>query len=227
MKTILMSLAIVGLALSVRAVDKSELDDRIYKLTGMFEALQQKPDKSIPADLLKRAQGIVLLNRTKAGFLFAYQGGGGIAMVRDRKTGQWSSPAFMTGREGSLGFLVGGEQTFYVFLLMTTNSTRMLTESTFDAAGEARGTAGNETAGVQENIRKEPPVIVYDDRKGLYGGAEVKAGAISPDDDDNKAYYGEPLTMSDILFNKKGTPSKAATDLVAKLNSYAKSGAPK
>src|SRR6266576_3392778 len=72
--------------------------------------MQQKSDKRIPADLLRRAQGIILLDRTKAGFLFAFQGGVGVAMTKDPNTHQWSAPAFISANDASIGFQIGGEQ---------------------------------------------------------------------------------------------------------------------
>jgi lipid-binding SYLF domain-containing protein len=51
---------------------------------SMCALLGLTPDRRIPADVLSKACGIVLLDRTKAGFGFAYQGGGG---KRARKDG--------------------------------------------------------------------------------------------------------------------------------------------
>src|SRR5436190_2514202 len=128
MKTITLGLLLAGFAASAIGVEKTELDNRMRTLTAKFEALQLKPDKSIPADNLRKAQGIILLDRTKAGFLFAYQGGGGVAMVKDPSTEKWSPPAFLAAHEASLGFQIGGQQSFFVILLMNTNATRLLTE---------------------------------------------------------------------------------------------------
>jgi lipid-binding SYLF domain-containing protein len=50
-----------------------------------FQAMQARPDKRVPAEVLGKARAIILLDRTKAGFVFAYQGGGGVAMVKDKK----------------------------------------------------------------------------------------------------------------------------------------------
>ncbi len=223
MKTITVGLILLGLAVSARAIEKVELDNRIRLLTGKFEALQQKPDKKIPAEVLGKAQGIVLLDRTKAGFLFAYQGGGGVALVKNPKTQRWSPVAFMSANEASLGFQIGGEQAFFVILLMDTNATRLLTEPSFDLGGEARGTAGNASGGVESALPTgQPPVLVYSDRQGLYGGASVKAGAISPDDRANIIYYGQALSMADILFGDKVKPTDAAGELAAKLMEYSR-----
>jgi lipid-binding SYLF domain-containing protein len=67
----------LGCLVSAHAADKADLDKRLFNLRTKFEALQAKPDKHIPAEVLRRPAGIVLLDRVKAGFGFAYQGGGG------------------------------------------------------------------------------------------------------------------------------------------------------
>ena len=218
MKTVLIGLFLLGFAATVCAIDKVELDNRIRTLTAKFEALQQKPDKSIPAETLRKARGIVLMDRTKAGFVFAYQGGSGVAMVKNGNSEKWSPTAFLTANEASLGFQVGGQQSFVVILFMNTNSTRMLTEPNLQFGGEARGTAGNSSAGAEGNVApQEPSVLVYDDRKGLYGGAAIKGGAIAPDDAANRVYYEKVVTMSEILFENKVKPTETAAQLAGKI----------
>jgi lipid-binding SYLF domain-containing protein len=217
------SLFVLCLSTAAYGVDKAELDDRIRSLTAKFTDMQQKTDKRVPAETLKKARGIILLDRTKAGFIFAYQGGSGVAMVRDPKTDKWGAPLFLAGKEASLGLQVGGEQSFFVILMMNTNATRMLTEANYDFGGEASGTAGNESSGVSGTVNKdEKSVLVYDDKEGLFGGAAVKGSAVSPDKDANKAYYGQTMAATDILFHSKEKPSPAIEDLVKKINDYSK-----
>jgi lipid-binding SYLF domain-containing protein len=214
---------LLGVAGSAWALDKAALDNRIRQLTAKFEAMQQKPDRYIPPETLRKAHGIILLDRTKAGFVFAYQGGGGVAMVRDPKSRKWSPPAFLEANEASLGFQLGGEQAFFVILLMNTNVTRLLTEPTFEFGGEARGTAGDETAGAKGTITStEKQILVYDDRKGLYGGAAIKGGAIGPHAEANHTYYESSVTMMDILFGKKVKPTEPASALAAKFDQFSK-----
>src|SRR5450756_174603 len=86
-KAILIVLALVGFGASVMAVEKAVLEGRVRKLAYKFEAMQRHPFKRIPASTLRAAQGIILLDRTKAGFIFAFQGGSGVAMVRDHTSG--------------------------------------------------------------------------------------------------------------------------------------------
>jgi len=213
----------LGFASSAFGIDKADLDGRIRALTARFEAMQQKPDKSIPATLLGKAQGIILLDRTKAGFLFAYQGGAGVAMAKNPKTGKWSPAAFLSANEASLGAQIGGEQALFVILLTTTNATRLLTEPTFELGSEARGTAGAETRGVEGKVSSnEQPVLIFDDRQGLFGGAAVKAGAITPDEKANRVYYDQAVSMRDILFQQAVKPTAAASELAGKIAELSK-----
>lgn len=222
-KLIVLSLTLLGFACSTFASSQAQLDQRITKLTDKFEAMQQKADKAVPADLLLRAKGVILLDRTKAGFIFAYQGGAGVAMVKDEKTKKWSPPAFFNANEASLGFQVGGQQSFVVILLMDTNAVKNLTDDNFEFGGEARGTAGNESTGAgQSQTSEEQSVIVYSDRSGLYGGAALKGGAISPSTEDNMRYYGKYLTVDEILFQHKAQMTPRAETLAKKLTEYSK-----
>jgi len=222
MKTLTIGLLVLGFVSSTFAVDKVALDNRIRTLTGKFEELQSKPDKCVPAETLRK-EGILLLDRTKAGLVFGYHGGGGVAMVKDAK-GKWGPAGFMSANEGSFGVQIGGEQTFFAILLMSTNATQMLLDRKFEFGGEARGTAGDSSA-VEEGKSAAPErtVLVYDSRKGFYGGAAIKGGSVSPDDEANRIYYQQYLTMKEILFEKKVKPTDAASELAKKLTEHSKS----
>ncbi len=223
MKALTLGLLLLGWTTSTFAASKADLDNRVRSLTAKFEAMQQKPELRIPAEHLRRAQGIILLDRTKAGFIFAFQGGGGVALAKDAKSEKWGPAAFFSATEASVGFQVGGQQSFVVILLMDTNATRRLTESTFEFGGEARGTAGDVSSGKEGKLtNKSDPVLVYTDRKGLYGGAAVKGGDISPNHEWNQLYYAQFVTVKDILFDKKVKPSETAAELGKRLTEYSK-----
>ena len=181
--------------------------------------MQSRPDKSILPSLLRQARGIILLDRTKAGFLFAYQGGNGVALVRDPATQAWSPAAFVQANEASLGLQIGGEQNFYVILIMNDNVTHRLTETSVRIGGEAGGTAGDVSGGVAGNF-SGPGFIVYADHNGLFGGAAIKGDGIDPDRDANSIYYDHFVTMGDILFGRKVQPTDAAHDLAATIDRY-------
>jgi len=142
-------------------------------------------------------------------------------MTKDPTTHQWSAPAFISANDASIGFQIGGEQGFFVILIMNANATRLLTDPTFQVGGEASGTAGNVSAGAEGSVAStDMPVLVFHDKKGLFGGAAVKAGNIAPDKEANWIYYGRYAGMREILFDHKIQPTEAAVRLIDKLNFY-------
>ena len=218
MKRLIVGFALLGFVTSALAVNKAELDERTRRLTFKFAEMQQNLDKQIPAETLRHAQGIVLLDRTKAGFVFGFQGGSGVVMVRNPKSKGWSPVAFVEANEASLGPQIGVQQSFIVILLMTTNAAGMVTKPTFEFGGEARGTAGNSSAGLAAIITsQEQAMLVYEVRKGLFGGAVLKGGALSPDSEANLAYYGEAVTTRDIVFDQKVKSTESGTELARKI----------
>src|SRR3982751_4048651 len=74
--------------------------ERVNKSTEAMNEIMRIAEKSIPRDLLAKANAIVVFpGAIKAGFIFAGQGGAGLAVKRIGKG--WSAPAFMNMGGGS------------------------------------------------------------------------------------------------------------------------------
>jgi lipid-binding SYLF domain-containing protein len=224
MKTsLILALLFLGLAGSALAIDKEHLDGRMKRYMDKLDAMQQKPDKAIPAENFKKAKGIILLERTKAGVVFAFQSGKGVALVRNSKTQKWGPASWVTGTEASLGAQIGGESAFYVVLLMTTNSIRMVRDSNFEFGGEVSGTAGDSSGTAKGTSNStDPVVLIYDDKTGFFGGAAIKGDSLNPDTDANVKYYGESYTMKQIISGEKVKVSDVTAQLIKKLDGYSK-----
>ena len=97
MKKMLLVLGLFALTFSVVpsfAVDKADLDKRLRTIIKDFDDMQAKADKHVPGDLIKKAHGVILMNRSKGGVVFGYENGYGVALTKD-KAGKWSSVAFV------------------------------------------------------------------------------------------------------------------------------------
>ncbi len=208
------------LAGAALAVDSTQLDNRIRTLTDKFEAFQHREDGGIPSQTLRKAQGIILLDTTKGGLVLGYQTGNGVAMVRDREMKNWSPVAFIKGNEASVGAQIGGEENFYIVLLMTSNSTWRLIDPKIEFGAGAGGTVGESSGGVG-TTPSEQEILVYKGQTGLFGGAVIKGGGISADAEANRLYYGQDISMRNILFDSKVQPSAAASNLASKIHAYA------
>src|SRR6266481_4618926 len=153
-----------GLAVTGLAADRNDLDQRIRKLTAKFEAMQTKPGTAIPPESLRKAQGIILLDGTRAGLLFAYQHASGVVMVKDSRTGEWGPALFVGANEASQGLLIGGERTLTVILITNADATFALVGPVIKFGSEASGTAGNATGRAEGVISPvEQPATVYSD----------------------------------------------------------------
>ncbi len=221
MKRYILMILLFGLVATAIAETKSELDNRVRKLMAQFDALQSDAQARIPADRLNKALGVIVMERAKGGFIFGYEQGFGVAMVK-KKGEQWSPFSFMDSHEGSFGAQIGGKSTFCVILLMNEAARDRLTNPEVSFGGEAAGTGGSNSSGVGSNFTDDPPVIVYGTSKGLYGGATIKGGQVAADDKANENYYGEYYSIKDILFEKKVKPSETGTDFAKKLEAAAK-----
>ncbi len=220
---LLSCLLYLGLAVSGLAAERDNLDQRIRNLAARFEAMQAKPAKRISPEVLRNAQGIILLDGTKAGLLFAYQHAGGVAMVKDSPTGEWGPALFLGANEASQGLLIGGERSLTVILITNADATFALVGPVIKFGSEASGTAGNATGRAEGVILPvEQPATVYSDSRGLYAGAAIKGGSIWPDTDANLAYYGRPLSAKEILFDAKVKPTAAMEELAQKISKSCK-----
>jgi len=210
---------LLGLATTGFADTKEELDNRVRKLMAQFDSLQSDAKARIPAKTLEKAQGVIVMDRTKGGFIVGYEQGFGVAMVKNK--GEWSPFSFMSSHEGSFGAQIGGKSTFAVILLMTEGARDRLASSKVDFGGEAGGTGGSSSGGVGEDFTQNP-VIVFGQSKGVYGGAVVKGGSVSANDKANQDYYGEFHSIKDILFDGKVKSSETAEEFAKKLEEAAK-----
>lgn len=211
----------MGLAGSAFGLDRTELDNRIMTLTGKFTAMQQDPATRVPAEQLARARGIILLDRTGGAFIFGYHSGNGVALAKD-PNGHWSSVGFVGSSGASFGAQLGGGKDFYVILLMSPEVAGALKETSMDFGAQASATSGTSHAGAETTVNSGPEVMVYSQHNGLYAGATIKGGSISAETDANAMYYDRPVSMDDILFEHEVAPTKAAKELISKIDEYSK-----
>jgi lipid-binding SYLF domain-containing protein len=164
----------------------------------VFEQIMGAPDRSIPKDLLDRAEAVAVFpGMLKAGLLVGGRGGSGI--ISRRVTGGWSAPAFFKMGGASVGLQIGAAKTDLVLLFMNDSALRGLLEDKLELGGEASAAAGpvGRTAAASTNLTLDAGILSYSRSKGLFGGLEIKGVVINPDNNLNEALYG--LKAHDVL----------------------------
>lgn len=196
-----------------------KLDFRIRRSAERFVDMQSEPGKRIPADLLARARGIIILHKFKAGFGIGGEAGNGVALVRDKGTGLWSAPAFVSSAEGSYGLQIGAQESTIVLLLMNETGLKPLLGGTVDVGVDVAATAGPFEEGAKiDTTTIQDPILVYSSSDGLFAGASFKGGAILPAKKNNDVYYGR--TMNDILFDSTVGPTQTGLHLIHVIETY-------
>lgn len=164
----------------------------------VFEQVMNMPDRSIPNELLDRAEAVAVFPRVlKAGFVVGGRGGSGI--ISRRITGGWSAPAYFKLAGASIGAQIGASKTDFVLLFMNQDALKGLLEDKFEIGGEASAAAGpvGRAAGASTNLTLDAGILSYSRSKGLFAGLEIKGAIINPDNNLNEALYG--LKARDLL----------------------------
>jgi lipid-binding SYLF domain-containing protein len=207
---------LVGGAASALADKKSdakaqaEARDKSQKAAKVFSEVMSTPDKSVPKELLEKAEAVgVCPDVIKAGILLVGGRGGSCAISR-RIPGGWSAPAFFKLGGGSIGPQLGASSTDFVLLFMNDGAVKGLLEDKFEIGGEIGAAAGpvGRQASASTDAQLKAGILSYSRSKGLFAGLELKGVVINPDNDLNESVYG--LKAKDLLVGieiKKSIPS--------------------
>jgi len=210
--TLTIVLAIAGLAQAQKNEKKiAAKSEEAQKASDVFTQIMNVPDKSIPRDLLNKAEAIAVFpGVVKGGFIIGARGGHGL--ISRRVKGGWSPPAFFNIGGGSIGLLIGASKTDFVLLFMNTGALESLMNNKFEIGGEgsvAAGPVGRSTSATTD-AQMNAQILSYSRTKGLFAGLELKGSVIDPDNDDNRAVYNR--TAAEIL---SSTPALTVAQIPA------------
>jgi len=205
--------------------DNSKLNIKISEADDLILEIMQMPEQSIPADLLAKAEGIVIFPSVlKGGFIFGARYGTGVALHRGKKTRKWSAPCFYRIAGGSWGLQIGGQVIDLVLVITNERGMKGLLQNNFTLGGDAAVSAGpvGRNAEVATDLFLKAGIVSYSRSKGLFAGIALDGAVLSPIADANEKYYGKQLTSYDILMANKVQPTDEGKALIATINKYSK-----
>ncbi len=214
---VLLAAVVLTGALPAYAVKLSTLDKRLIRSAESFENVVESKTGNIPPDLLRRAQGILILRNYEAGFWFGGKGGAGVAMARNA-TGGWGDPIFFTAAEGSWGLQIGAHRLDMVLLFMERSALEHLASGKFRLGVDAAAAAGPVGGNWEGKIGT--PILIYSSSAGLYIGAKFEGGILTADSEANEAYYQHPGVSASDIFAGKRTATPVASTLRDTLARY-------
>lgn len=178
-----------------KVVEAAEQSSRAARV---FDEIMGTREKSIPQDLLDKAEAVAVFPGViKGGFIVGGRGGRGV--ISRRVAGGWSAPAFFDLGGGSIGLQIGVASTDYVLLFMNEGAVGSLLKDKFEIGGEGSAAAGpvGRSASASTDARLSAQILSYSRSKGAFAGLELKGVVIKPDNEDNNQVYG--MTAKDIL----------------------------
>jgi lipid-binding SYLF domain-containing protein len=195
--------------------DVRKAQELVEKARLAVEGFDVGPGNESFRDLIRRAKGVLIFPSTfRAAFIVGGQGGSGVFVVRDERAQRWNGPAFYTLGGASVGFQAGAETSEVVALVMTERGMTALLNPTVTlggdvsvVAGPVGGGVGGATAGLSADI------VPYARSKGAYAGVSLQGSVVTVRTSLNHAYYGQPVTPTDILV--RGIQNPHAMPLIA------------
>ncbi|MDP3718338.1 MAG: lipid-binding SYLF domain-containing protein [Acidobacteriota bacterium] len=205
---------IVALSLATLSAQSSDEARRISDSIIVLDEIMAAADKSVPKSILENAVGVAVFpSLLKGGFVVGGQRGKGILSVRDKKTGLWSTPAFLTITGGSIGAQIGGQAIDLVLVVNNERGLEQLVKNQFKIgadAGVAAGPVGRE-ASAATDIQLRAQILSYSRARGLFAGITLNGATIRQDRDANERFYGTAYRTGQIVFEgRAGSPESTA-----------------
>ena len=212
MKTICLFTAIACLVatFAYSALSKDEVK-RLREGGEVLTDLRQSPDKSIPEELWKRAECVVVIPSVKKGALIVgAEYGSGVMSCRSSKT--WSNPVFMQLAKGSVGLQIGGQQTDLVLLVMNRRGLDKLLEDKVSLGADASLAAGpvGRSASAATDAQLHAEILSYSHSSGLLAGVDLSGGVLRPDKDADTRAYGPGVMPREVVDGGRGLLSPSA-----------------
>ena len=211
---IVLLLCAPGRGLADDAADAKALVDQAEVTLKNF---MNDPDMKWFASHLQEAKGILILPKlVKGAFMFGLEGGNGLMLARDEKTGAWSEPAFYETSTASFGLQFGGQSSEAILLIMTPKAVDSLLANKIKFGIDGSVAIGPKGSGADTSPTAD--FVTFTRAKGLFAGASFDGASVRTKDEYNSAYYGGDVRPSDIIVARKVKPNSESKQLQAMLS---------
>jgi SH3 domain-containing YSC84-like protein 1 len=212
---------LVTTAMMCAAKSDTSPQKRITESADVLREIMSSKDKSIPQDLLEKAQCVgIVPNLKRVGFIVGGKYGKGVTVCRTA-TG-WSAPSIVRIEGGSIGLQIGAGETDLVFIVMNERGVDKLMKDKFTIGADASAMAGpvGRSAEARTDAMMHAEILAYSRSRGVFAGVSLEGATLRPDNDENRELYGRKVTQDEILRGRVKPPAEGEV-LYAELNRYA------
>ncbi len=228
MRRILLTL-LLGTLLPLQASAGGKETATIWSAVQVLEdVLNDSSEETIPTNLLRRGDGVVILpGMISVGWGVGVSHGGGIMLFREK--GSWNNPVFVSMTGASFGYQIGAQSSDVILVFKRPNTIHELLDGKItlgvDAAISA-GPVGRDTSMATDATLKSE-IYSWSRSRGLFAGVALDGSALAVDDDANAAFYDQPeITPEQILEQPTDNRSSGLRRLKALLDQPRSSGDP-
>lgn len=218
--TVLAVALLAAVAVPAPAADPSDQQRLVDSARRTFQNFINDPDMGWFRHHLKDSKGLLIFPQVwRAAFIFGLEGGNGVLVARNEKTGKWSDPAFYTMGSGSFGLQVGVQAAEVVLMVRSASGMDSMLGSSFKLGVDADVAAGPVGAGVKA---KTSDILAFARAKGVFIGISVDGAVIATRDKWNGAYYDKPGVRPLNILVTRDVRNKKAAPLVQTVTKAAK-----
>jgi lipid-binding SYLF domain-containing protein len=176
--------------------DKTKDEETISNGTSVLTAMLSAKD--VPADVVAKADCVIVIPKYKKGsFIVGGSGGRGPMSCRTGAdlSGKWSPPAMYTTGGVSVGLQAGGSSSDFVILLMNKKSVDAFLKGKTKLGRDASVAAGPGATAASLG----GDVLTYARTSGAFAGLSLGGADFSADNNANQRLYDKPVSPSQIV----------------------------
>ena len=197
-------------------IEQDKEEDATTKNDGMPRGKQRVLQK-IPTSVIKKAKGLAIFTTMRTGLWISGAGGSGVLVAR-QDNGDWSPPSGILLHTAGLGFLIGVDIYDCVVVINSEKALEAFTKIRCTLGGEVSAVAGPVGMGgvlETELHKRQAPVYNYLKSRGFYAGVQIDGTVIIERQDENERFYGQKMSVSEILTGKARHPPMEIKTLMA------------
>jgi lipid-binding SYLF domain-containing protein len=197
----------VALLLAAPAMAQQEQQALVDKSRISLNALLNDADHPNLKSTLSRAKAVLIIpSLLKAGFIVGGEGGSGVLLTRGT-SGDWSAPAFYTLASGSVGLQIGAQDAEVLLTVMTDKGLHQVIQNQFKLGADASIAIGPKGGGVEASttLNMGADIYAFSKTRGVFAGGSFEGSWIKAREEWNKLYYGQALSVQDIIQHGKAS----------------------
>lgn len=197
-------------ATSAHAVEDYKVNELVERARVTLESFNSDQDLQQFRAYVPYAHALLIIpSYVRGAFWLGIATGMGVVIKRDEATGQWSSPAFYSLRDVSIGAQFGGSGSEMIVIFQTPGSVDLLNRTSVQFGIDAAAAAGNLGYGVEgaTQTNMSADIAAFARSKGAFMGASVSGSTLVVKHDWNTVYYGRNVAPMDILNGQVSNPA--------------------